>query len=87
MEGTDIEKSCGEKVGIVANYGKVTAANKQWLAAVSSYRAAFYGIQQDQNSWDLATSQSKLNVCDDVWTEFIRDLRGNKARIKKDLGL
>ena len=56
--------------GLVANYATITAAYKQWLAAVASHRAAFYGINQNQNTWQLATSQSKLNVCNDVWQDF-----------------
>ncbi len=84
---SDIEKALGDKIGIVANFGSVTAANKQWLAAVASHRAAFYGINQDQNSWGLATTQSKLNVCDAIWREFLGDIRNNRAKIVNDLGL
>ncbi len=68
---SDIEKEFGDNVGVVANYGSVTAALKQWLAGVAMHRAAFYGINQDQNTWSLATTQSKLNVCDSVWQRFL----------------
>ena len=84
---SDMEKAFGDNKGIVANYGNIPAANKQWLAAVSSTRAAWYGINQDQNSWSLAVTQSKLNVCDAVWQEFLADLKKNKSDILADMGL
>jgi len=87
MAESDMEKAFGDKIGIVANYGSITAANKQWLAVVASHRAAFYAIQQDQNIWSLSTTQSKLNVIDDIWQEFLRNLKDNKADIIADLGL
>ncbi len=84
---SDMEKAFGDKVGLVANYASITAANKQWLALVASHRAAFYAINEQQNSWSLATTQSKLNVCDTVWQGFLSDLKNNKADIIADLGL
>ena len=87
MAESDIEAALGGNIGIVANYGSVTAANKQWLAAVASHRAAFYGINQNQNSWSLATTQSKLNVCDAVWQGFLSDLKKHRADLISDLGL
>ena len=87
MAESDMEKAFGDNIGIVANYASITAANKQWLAMVASHRAAFYGINQNQNSWQLATTQSKLNVCDSIWQGFISDLKANKADIIADLGL
>ena len=87
MAESDMEKAFGDNIGIVANYASITAANKQWLAMVASHRAAFYGINQNQNSWQLATTQSKLNVCDSIWTGFLSDLKSNKADIIADLGL
>ena len=84
---SDIENAFGDNVGIVANYGSITAANKQWLAVVASHRAAFYAINQNQNSWQLATSQSKLNVCDAIWSGFLSDLKERKADILADIGL
>lgn len=81
----DMETLAGDNVGLVANYASITAANKQWLASTAAHRAAFYGINQNLNQWTLASSQSKLNVCDSFWQEF-------KAKIKDkdviaDLGL
>ncbi len=40
MAESDMEKAFGSNIGLVANYGSITAANKQWLAMVASHRAA-----------------------------------------------
>jgi len=64
-----------EAKGLVANYASITASYKQWLALVASHRAAFYAINQGQNTWDLATTQSKLNVCDSIWQDGVKKLR------------
>jgi len=85
MAEADMETAAGDNVGLVANYASITAANKQWLAMVASHRAAFYAINQDQNAWQLATSQSKLNVCDSIWTEFKEKIKDKD--ILDDLGL
>lgn len=58
----------------VTNIALVDANLKQLLAAMASHRAAFYAIQQNQNTWQLATTQSKLNVIDNIWTEGIKQL-------------
>jgi len=84
---SDMEKAFGDNVGLVANYASITAANKQWLALIASHRAAFYGINQDQSNWGLATTQSKLNVCDAIWQGFLSDLKTRKSDIVSDLGL
>ena len=82
---SDMEKAFGDNIGLVANYGSITAALKQWLAMVASDRAAFHAINENQTSWQLATAQSKLNKLDSTWLGFISDL--NKADIIADLGL
>ena len=87
MAESDMEKAFGDNLGIVANYSSITSANKQWLAMVASHRAAFYSINQNQNSWQLATAQSKLNVCDSIWQGFLSDLKANKSDILTDMGL
>ena len=87
MAESDMEKAFGDNIGLVTNHGSITAANKQWLALVASHRAAFYAINENQNSWGLATTQSKLNVCDSIWQGFLSDLKSNKADIIADLGL
>ena len=74
MAESDMEKLSGKK-GLVSNYATITASYKQWLASVASHRAAFYGINHNQNSWTLATAQSKLNVINDVWQEFKKDIK------------
>tara|TARA_Y100000310_G_scaffold344233_1_gene455871 strand:- start:2785 stop:3156 length:372 start_codon:yes stop_codon:yes gene_type:complete len=87
MAESEMERAFGDNIGIVANYGSITAANKQWLATIAANRAAFHAINQNQNSWQLATAQSKLNVCNSIWTGFLSDLKNNKADIVADLGL
>ena len=87
MAESDMEKAFGDSVGIVANYASITAALKQWLAMVSSHRAAFYAINQNQQSWQLAVTQSKLNVCDSIGKGFLIDLKDKKADIVADMGL
>ena len=87
MAESDMEMKFGNKLGIVANYADITAAHKQWLAGVASDRAAWRAINQDQNSWSLATAQSKLNILNATWKEFLSDLKLNKADIVADMGL
>ena len=82
---SEMEKAAGSQVGLVANYASINAAHKQWLAAVASHRAAFHGIQQNQNTWSLATSQSKLNVIDNIWNEFKKDIKDKD--VIADMGL
>jgi len=85
MAESDMEVEAGSGVGLVANYASITASYKQWLAMVASHRAAFYAINQNQNTWQLATSQSKLNVCDTIWQDYIKKI-ANKDVID-DMGL
>tara|TARA_R100001530_G_scaffold11362_2_gene10959 strand:+ start:1286 stop:1657 length:372 start_codon:yes stop_codon:yes gene_type:complete len=87
MAESDIENAFGDNIGLVANYGSITAANKQWLAGIAADRAAWRGINQNQNTWALATTQSKLNVLNATWKGFLADLRERKADIVADLGL
>ena len=90
MAEADMEKAfglLGKSPGLVANYGTIPTAWNQWLALVASHRAAFYAINQDQNSWGLATSQSKLNVCNSIWKGFLSDLKGNSSDIVSAMGL
>ena len=84
---SDMEKAFGDNVGLVANTGTTTAALKQWLAMVASFRAAWYAINEQQNSWSLATTQSKLNICDSIWQGFLSDLKANRSDIVTDLNL
>ena len=83
MAESEMEIAFGDSPGLVANYASITASKKQWLAMVASHRAAFYAINQDQANWELATTQSKLNVCDAIWKGFLADLKDGSV----DLGL
>ena len=74
MAESDMEVE-SEGRGLVANYGSITASYKQWLALVASSRAAFYAINQNLNSWPLATTQSKLNVINDIWQDAKKKLK------------
>ena len=85
MAESDMEVEAGNSVGLVANYGSITASYKQYLALVSSHRAAFYAINQGQNSWTLSTTQSKLNVINDIWQEFKKKIKDKD--VIADLGL
>ena len=87
MAESDIEKAFRGGLEIVTNFGSVTASYKQWLAMVASHRAAFYGINQNQNAWQLATTQSKLAVVDSIWTGFLSDLKEDRANIIERMGL
>lgn len=82
---SEMEMEAGSGVGLVANYASITASYKQWLAVVCANRAAWHGVNQNQNSWNLATSQSKLNVLDTTWQNFIKKIT-NKDVID-DMGL
>ena len=69
-----LSQAKGSAVGIVANYGTVTATLKQWIAAGAAKMAAWEGINQDQDNWSLATTQSKLNILDVGIAKFKKDL-------------
>ena len=73
MAEADMEMEAKE-IGLVTNYASIDSTIKQWLALVASHRAAFYAINQNQNSWQLATAQSKLNVCNSIWKAAIKRL-------------
>jgi len=85
MAESEMESVAGNGVGLVANYASITASYKQWLALVASMRAAFYAINQNQNSWGLATSQSKLNVIDSIWQDFLKRIKDKD--VIDDMGL
>jgi hypothetical protein len=87
MAESDMENTFGDNIGLVANYGSITAANKQWIAGIAADRAAWRGINQNQNTWALATTQSKLNVLNATWKGFLSDLKDRKADIVADLNL
>ncbi len=84
MAESDMESET-ENVGLVANYTTITAEHKQWLALVASHRAAFYAINEQQNSWELSTTQSKLNVIDAIWQAGVIKLR--RSDVIANMGL
>ena len=59
----------------VTNYSLVDDKLKQVLALAASSKAAMLAINQNQNTWQLATSQSKLNVLDIQYSEAIDRLK------------
>ncbi len=90
MAEADMEKAfgmIGKSPGLVANYGSITASYKQWLAGVAADRAAWRAINQNQNTWQLATAQSKLNVLNATWKGFLSDLKAQASEIVSMMGL
>ena len=90
MAESDMEKAfgvLGSSPGLVANHGSITASYKQWLAGVAADRAAWRGINQNQNTWQLATTQSKLNVLNATWKGFLSDLKAHSSEIVTQMGL
>lgn len=84
---SDMEAAFGGTPGLVANYATITASFKQYLANKAADRAAWYGIDQNQNTWGLATSQSKLNTKLSKWNSFLKDIKDNGADIIDNMGL
>lgn len=72
---SEMEAEAGYGVGLVANYASITPSYKQWLAVVAANRAAFHAINSNPNAWQLATAQSKLNVIDTIWQNFIKKIK------------
>ena len=60
---------------LVGNYASMTAYWKQMLALAASSKAAMLGINQNQNTWQLATSQSKLNVLNNEYEAAMKIIR------------
>ena len=71
---------------LVANYASIGTNWKPYFSQVAANRAAFYAINQDQNTWQLATSQSKLNVINDSWQSYTK-LMKDKADFMATVGL
>ena len=90
MAESDMEKAFGKlgnTPGLVANFSNIKASYTQWLAGVAADRAAWRAINQNQNTWPLATSQSKLNVLNATWKGFLSDLKDNSSEIVTEMGL
>ena len=72
---------------LVANYASVGTNWQRYLAEVASNRAAFYAINENQNSWSLATTQSKLNVFDESWQRFTNKMKEPREDVLATMGL
>lgn len=59
----------------VTDVASIESAGVQYLAEKSADRAAWYAINQGQNTWSLATTQSKLNILDASWQGFLTDMK------------
>lgn len=59
----------------VDDYANVNANLKQSLALCAAAKSAMILINQDQNVWQLATSQSKLNVLDSLYSETMKRIK------------
>jgi len=60
---------------LVTNYATFTDYQKQMLALAASSKAAMIGLNQNQNTWQLATTQSKLNVLDSLYKESMEVIK------------
>ena len=87
MAESDMEKAFGDNVGLVAKYGTITAALKQWIALICAERSASLLIDSNPQAWDGATVRLKLNYKDTLWKGFISDLKSNRSDIISDLNL
>ena len=56
----------------VTNYASIDANLKQALAKCAGAKAAMILVNQNQNSWQLATTQSKLNVLNSLYEETLK---------------
>lgn len=82
------DMSIEAKTDLVADFPSITpAVYKQWLAGVASARAAFYAIQQNQNSWQLSVTQSKLNVIDNIWKDFKEKIKNTDVLARMGLSV
>jgi hypothetical protein len=60
---------------LVTNYASLTAYWKQMIAMAAASKAAIFGLTQNQNTWQLATTQSKLNVLHNEYEEAMKIIR------------
>jgi hypothetical protein len=58
----------------VGEYASIEAEFKQALAMAASSKAAILAINQNPNSWNLATSQTKLSVLDDTYKDATKNI-------------
>lgn len=79
------EMSKVAKRDLVGNYGSITAYLKQWLAKMAVAGASIEGINQNPNSWQLATTQDKKNVHTATWEKGLRDLQDEELIARLNL--
>ena len=72
---------------LVANVGDITTNWLRYFAQVAANRAAFYAINQDQGNWELAVTQSKLNVIDASWQQFLNKMKQPREDVLATVGL
>ena len=60
---------------LVTNIGEFSTYQLQVLATAAAAKAAMILINQNQNSWQLATAQSKLNVLDALYKEAMEVIK------------
>ena len=71
----EADMSVEASVDLVTNVADIGAKYVQFFVAVASNRAAFYAINNNLNSWGLATAQTKLNVIDNIWERGVAILK------------
>jgi hypothetical protein len=64
---------------LVTNFATLTAYWKQMISLAASSKAAMLAINQNQNTWQLATTQSKLNVLNSNYEDAMKILRNLTA--------
>jgi hypothetical protein len=76
-------------IDLVADYANIGTNWKRYFAEVAANRAAWYAVNQNQNQWQLATSQSKLNVFLESWKLFKEkfDLKDGRSDLLATMGL
>jgi hypothetical protein len=72
---------------LVANVGDIDTNFLRYFAEIAANRAAWYAINQDQDNWSLATTQSKLNVVDSNWQDFKQRFSKDKAEVMATVGI
>lgn len=60
---------------LVGDYATLDANLKQALSIAASSKAAIFAINHNPNSWQLATTQSKLNVLNTEYNEAMKIIR------------
>lgn len=59
---------------LVTNYAIISTYLKQWLAKIAVAGASIEAINQNPNTWRLASAQDKKNVHTTNWEKGLKDL-------------